>query len=85
MSPITRRLLVGAVAVGATAALGVGLASAQTESPPTTQSPPTTPSHPPRTPDTGTARGVTGDGGGGDGGGRWRRPLPPRTPASPPV
>ena len=46
MTPITRRLLVGAVTVGATAALGVGLASAQTESPPTTQSPPTT-SQPP--------------------------------------
>ena len=42
MSSITRKLLVGVAAVGATAGLGMGLASAQTDSPPTTQSPPTT-------------------------------------------
>ena len=51
MTRITRRLLVGAAAAGATAALGMGLASAQTDSPPPTQSPPTTTQPPSARPD----------------------------------
>jgi hypothetical protein len=42
MSSITRKLIVGAVAAGATIGLGMGLASAQTDTPPTTDSLPTT-------------------------------------------
>jgi hypothetical protein len=68
MTPITRRLLVGAVTVGATAALGVGLASAQTESPPTTQSPPTTSQPPAPGRDHRYCPWHHGDGGGGGGG-----------------
>ena len=51
MTPVTRRLLVGAVAAGATAALGMGLASAQTDGPSTTQSPPATTQPPSAQPD----------------------------------
>ena len=47
MSPTTRKLLVGLAVAGATAGLGMGLASAQSEppdtSPPTTQAPPEQP------------------------------------------
>ena len=82
MTRITRRLLVGAAAAGATAALGMGLASAQTDSPPTTQSPPTTSQPPSAQPDHRYCpwhhRGDDGDGGTGV-------TTPPADAGTPPV
>ena len=68
MSPTTRKLLVGLAVAGATAGLGVGLASAQTDAPPTTPSPPTTQA-PPAQPDRDRDCPWKDGRGGSDGGG----------------